>query len=97
MLTLRFIESWLNFSIVLIACGHYPKNNNVDLCKLFNVEFKETIHVNDNPKYWYNLHINKQGEEPKLLIHTVQLSGSITNKLLEEIADKIFEKLNLEK
>ena len=79
----------LNFPVIIVACGHYPKDNNVDLCELFNVEFKETLHVNENPKYWYNLHRNIQGEKPKLLIHTLQLSGSIKNEFLDEIANKI--------
>lgn len=91
--SLDFIQ---NFPIVIIASGHYPRENDVNLCELFNVEFKETKHANENPKYWFNLHKNKQGEKPKLLIHTVQLSGSITNELLEQIANeiKIFAKKN---
>jgi hypothetical protein len=77
------------FPVIIVASGHYPKENDVNLCELFNVDFKGTEHVDKNPKYWYNLHRNKQGEDPKLLIHTVQLSGSIIDELLKQIANKI--------
>jgi len=79
-----------NFQVVIVACGHYPRENGVDICELFNIDYlPPTRHVDDNPKQWYNLHNNKSGNNPKLVIHTRQLSMDVTNKLIEEITKEI--------
>ena len=79
------------FPIVVVACGDYPKQNNVNLCELFNVDFITPIKKVEGLKItqWYNLHKNKIGEKPKLLIHTRQLSNGVLNELLEQIANEI--------
>lgn len=82
-----FIQS---FPIIILASSHYTRDHDIDICKLFNVEFqKPTIQIESNPKQWYNLHTNKEGEKAKLVIHTRQLSMDIKDKLLEEIANEI--------
>jgi hypothetical protein len=78
-----------DFPIVIVACGHYPKENGVDLCKIFNVDFSGPVHADNDPKQWYNLHFSKKGDKPKVLIHTRQLSSSVSGKLIEMIADEI--------
>lgn len=83
---LPFIQ---NFPIVIMANSHYIRDYNVDVCKLFDVEYEEgkTRIVNGNSNQWFNVHINKK--TPKLLIHTRQLSYNITDDLLKEIAFEI--------
>lgn len=79
-----------NFPIVIVACGHYPKENGVDLCEIFKVDFKSpTIHVDDDPKQWYNLHYSKDKDRPKMLIHTRQLSMNVSNNLIKMISNEI--------
>ena len=85
-----------NFKVVIFATSHYTKEHNIDICKLFNVDFKETKHIDGNPRQWYNFHTNKKERKPILLIHTKQLSMNISDKLLDEIANeiKLFAKEN---
>lgn len=79
-----------NFPIVILATSHYTKEHNIDICKLFNVDFEGNTQIIDkNPKQWYNLHTNKEQGKNKLLIHTKQLSMNISDKLLDEIANEI--------
>lgn len=82
-----FIQS---FPIIIVACGDYPVKYDVDLCKIFNVDFvPQTICVDGNPRQWYNLHYSKNKQCPKLLIHTRQLSTSVSNNLIMEISNVI--------
>jgi len=72
-----FIENdfFKNFPIIIMACGHYPKDFDFDIQGIFNVEFIEKKNYND---YWYNIHYNKDFETQgvnKVLIHTRQLSN----------------------
>lgn len=79
-----------DFPVVIVACGHYPKENGVDLCEIFKVDFKSpTIHVDDDPKQWYYLHHSTDSKKPKLLIHTRQLSMNVSNNLIKMIANEI--------
>lgn len=80
---LDFIQ---RFPVVVLACGHYSRDFNINICNLFGVEFDgQTKEVNGNKLQWYNLHHEISGKNPKLLIHTKQLSGSITNDFINEI------------
>ena len=76
------------FPIVIVAAGHYPKELGIDLEKLFGVQWDgKTIDRKENEKLkrnWYNVH---KGKQPKLLIHTNQLSMNITDELLRLIAE----------
>ena len=80
------------FPIVIVAAGHYPKIFGIDLEKLFGVKWDgKTIDRNDKCKLkrnWLNVHF---GNQPKLLIHTNQLSINITDVLLRLIAEKCDE------
>lgn len=82
------------FPIIIMANGHYPKENDVDICELFQVEWDgKTIPVEGcKSPQWYNIHNNKKSE-PKLLLHTRQLSSDVSNKLLESLANEIRKRL----
>lgn len=84
-----------NFPIVILATSHYTREHNIDICKLFDVDFIGITNlIDENTQQWYNIHINK--EKTKLLIHTKQLSMNISDKLLDKIANeiKLFAKEN---
>ncbi len=86
-----------NFQIIILATSHYTKEHEIDICKLFKVEFQNpTKHADKNSRQWYNIHKNIKGEKAKLLIHTKQLSMAITDILLDEIAIEVksFSKKN---
>lgn len=79
--SLAFFKS---FPIVLVASGNYSKDFNFDIQKTFDVEWtKETIPVG---KSWINLHYSTNPENKRLLIHTRQLSTSVTNELIEKLS-----------
>ena len=75
------------FPIVIVATGHYPKEFGIDLEVLFGVKWDgKTIGRQEKEELkrnWYNVH---HGNQPKLLIHTNQLSMNITDELLRLIA-----------
>ena len=76
-----------SFPVVILACSHYPRELGIDIISLFDVEFKGgTDHADNDTRQWYNVHYNKQGNSPKLVIHTRQLSMNIKDALLKEIA-----------
>lgn len=88
-----------HFPIVIAAAGDYAGNKfEVFLEKTFNVQYEGTFEVRnegtfelkdgdkmEKARHWYSLHYGPD----KLVIHTCQLSGTIANKLLEEIARKV--------
>lgn len=72
------------FPIVVVATGHYVRDFNIDLEALFNVKFiSPTIDLGGGN--WINIHHGIVNGEPKLLIHTNQLS-MIKSILIDEIA-----------
>lgn len=74
-----------SFPVVIIASGHYSRDYNFDLEKIFEVEWsKETIVVG---KSWYNLHKSTDGK--RLLIHTRQLSTSVTTDLINALSNEV--------
>jgi len=73
------------FSIVIIASGHYPNKYNFDIEKTFEVTWdKKTILVG---KSWYNLHKSEDGK--RLLIHTRQLSTSVSTDLMDALSKEV--------
>lgn len=67
------------FPIVIVGCGHYVPEYNVNLEEVFNQKWDgSTISVGKNE--WINVHRNGD----RILIHTRQLS-MCSNKLIEEI------------
>jgi hypothetical protein len=71
------LEFFRQFPITIVAVGHYVRDFNIDLEKLFDVSF----HPKESKKYsaglgrdFINIHYGTQGGFKKLLIHTNQLS-----------------------
>lgn len=70
-----------NFPIVIMACGHYPRDFGFDIQDIFKVEFIEP--TGGNEKYWYNIHFNKDYKtngKNRILIHTRQMSNFYDNR-----------------
>ena len=80
-----------HFPIVIVATGHYPREYDIDLQKMFSVNWNgDTNNNKKNDKLrrnWYNIHHEITGGTPKLLIHTNQLSV-VTTELLIKIAEE---------
>lgn len=76
------------FPVVIVAAGHYPSKYNFDIEDIFDVDFiGETKMIG---KSWYNIHYNKdKNQKDRLLIHTRQLSTSVSNELIEALSIEI--------
>ncbi len=81
-----FIQS---FPVVILACGSYIINQgeNRQIDDTFGVHFVKPGMVNAKQNYW--IHESNDSNNPKLVIHTRQLSGATTNELLESIGSTI--------
>ena len=75
------------FPIIIMACGHYPREFNFDIKNIFSVEWtKETKELSIGN--FYNLYYGKtKNGKDKILIHTRQVSLGVTNQLLFEVAE----------
>ena len=87
----EFIQS---FPVVILACGPYIINQgeNRQIDDTFGVEFIREGITNARQNYW--IHYCKNPKKPKLVIHTRQLSGRISNELVYSIGDTIREFLS---
>lgn len=74
-----------SFPVVIIASGHYPRDYNFDIENIFEVDYIGKPIVVENS--WYNLHYSK--DKKRLVIHTRQLSTSVSNKLIEDLSNKV--------
>ena len=83
-----FIQS---FPIVILACGDYIINqgDNRQIDDTFGVEYHQEAFPNRRPNYW--IHYAKDSNKPKLVIHTRQLSGPLSNEFVFSIGDTIRE------
>ena len=92
------------FPIVIVAAGDYGgKDFGVSLSDTFSVEYNSFWEVRDSgltnvfiekgekkeTNQWFSLHYNK--ERTKIVVHTRQLSSNISDRLLQEIANKVKE------
>ena len=69
-------------SIIIVACGHYVRDYNFDLEKIFKVKWNgNTINVGNK---WINVHTSQN----RVLIHTNQLS-MISEELITQIAKTV--------
>ena len=74
-----------SFPVVIVASGHYSRDYDFDLEKIFQVEWdKKTVIIG---KSWYNIHKSKEGK--RLLIHTRQLSTSVTSELMIALSNEV--------
>ncbi|GHU67810.1 hypothetical protein FACS189413_03310 [Bacteroidia bacterium] len=64
-----------SFPIIIMACGHYPRDFGFDIQYVFDVECKEKVLVRTErvKNRWYNIHIQNNGNS-RILIHTRQFS-----------------------
>jgi tRNA (cmo5U34)-methyltransferase len=83
-----------HFPVIILACGNYIKNND------YERQIDDTFGVRYFPKkqedglsYWIHYNDESRGfTNPKLIIHTNQLSGSVaSNELLKQIGKTIRE------
>ena len=72
-----------DFPIVIVAAGDYPSRYQIDLEKTFDVVYKGEIEVR---KDRYFLHFSKDNK--RILIHTRQLSNSVSDELIAAIASE---------
>lgn len=81
-----FIQS---FHVVILACGNYIVNqgDNREIDDTFNVHYVEQKDPEAKQEFW--VHESNDSNDPKLVIHTRQLSGAITNDLLQAIGAQI--------
>lgn len=81
------------FEIIILACGHYPKEYNFNIENTFNVKWHEpTIELSKGN--WYNIHYDTNNEKSRLVIHTRQFSNGISTDLIVEIANKCRDFIN---
>ena len=81
LLKMAFFKS---FPITIVAAGSYPKDYEIDLEDIFDVKYVgETQFIGE---HWYNVHISTDSK--RILIHTRQLSGAITDDLLLGISQQ---------
>lgn len=72
-----------DFPIVIVAAGDYPSRYQIDLEQTFDVVYKGEIEVR---KDRYFLHFSKDNK--RILIHTRQLSNSVSDELIAAIASE---------
>ena len=86
-----FAQPFFNkFKIVIIACGHYQRDYSFNIEDTFRVNWRQpTIKISKGN--WFNLHYNKDRDNPKIVIHTRQFSSGISSELIEGIAVKCIE------
>lgn len=73
------------FPVIIIASGHYPKKYNFDIEKIFEVTWDKKTKVIG--KSWYSLHYSDDGK--RILIHTRQLSTSVSKDLMEALSKEV--------
>lgn len=66
------------FPVVIIASGHYARDHEFDIEKIFDVQYVGSPVIVDTN--WYNLHFSK--DKKRMVLHTRQLSTSVGNQLI---------------
>lgn len=86
-----FAQPFFNkFKIVIIACGHYQRDYSFNIEETFRVNWLQPT-INISKGNWFNLHYNKDRNNPKIVIHTRQFSSGISTELIKGIAEKCIE------
>mgnify|MGYP006074824861 FL=1 len=76
--------------IIFASDNKYIETYQGEVCELFNVKFNNLQLETAKDKIW--IHTEREnGENPKLLIHTRQLTNSITSELIPNICNLIVE------
>lgn len=80
-------EFYQNFPIVIVAAGHYVRDHQIDIEKIFNVKYdSETGIIPIGKSNFINIHYDDINQPKKLVIHTNQLSMGISNELIHELS-----------
>jgi hypothetical protein len=85
-----FQSEYINqFPVIVLACGNYIGyyDNINQIEDTFGVTFDKKYPTTNSNAQSFWIHFNK--DKPKLVIHTRQLSGSVSDELLEGIASHI--------
>lgn len=80
-----------NFSIVIAAVGHFPRDTYGDVYfgDIFGVEF---LGNEETEIYkWMNVSVRNDEAHPMLLIHTPQFSTAISDRYIEQIAKRVVD------
>lgn len=80
-----------NFPIVIAAVGHFPRDTYGDAYfgDVFGVEFLGNEETERNA--WMNVSIRNDDNNPMLLIHTPQFSDAISDRYLDQLAQRIVD------
>jgi hypothetical protein len=80
------------FPIIIIFASDrkYIETYSGEVCKLFNVKFDKLHSENAKDKIWIHSEI-ENGKNPRLLIHTRQLTNRITKELIPNICELVVE------
>ena len=78
-----------SFPIVIAAVGHFPRDTYGDAYfgDVFGVEY--IGNEENEPKAWMNVSIRDSNDSPMLLIHTPQFGDAITDRYINQIAERI--------
>jgi hypothetical protein len=75
------------FPVIILATGHYPRDNNFDITEVFDVDYIAQKEVGNS---WVNIHREKSGD-PRILLHVRQLSVGISTEFIAELANIVKE------
>src|SRR5690606_27207750 len=83
----KFIQ---DFPIVVITASdnNYIETYPGEVCEIFDVDFDKQVVCTELNKMW--IHYSKN-QNPKLVIHTRQLTNGASNELIDKIADIIID------
>ncbi|MCQ2336887.1 MAG: hypothetical protein MJ010_06890 [Paludibacteraceae bacterium] len=80
-----------SFPVVILFCGHYPKQYDINIEEMFDVKWESPTKDFElaNKKGWYNIHYSE--DKQRIVIHTWQASAFVKNK--EEHVQDFFNKI----
>jgi len=92
-----FMSSFIQkFPVILIFAtdNKYIETYSGEVCELFNVEFNRQINCSDRDKIWVHYSKKDATNNPKLVLHTRQLTNSISKDLISNIGDEVVDFMN---
>lgn len=78
------------FPVIILAAGHYPRENDFNIEEVFDVNYQCNINLANS---WGNIHHQRSGS-PRILIHTRQFSMLSSNFIVEmtEVVKEFLQK-----
>ncbi|AJA68092.1 hypothetical protein MODO_1260 [Myroides odoratimimus] len=81
-------DFYRDFPIVIVAVGHYVRDEDINIEEIFDVTFDKKQSTIDVTKSNYiNIHYDNLEKPSRIVIHTNQLSMGISDALLDKIAE----------